>query len=265
MQNPTIILAAGLGARMQSDPQSCPKAMTRLGTEQRPFLEFLLKQLQREGCSDACVVIHPEDRVTAAYFEAHPIKGIELSYAIQLRSDGREKPLGTAHAAGCGLTTRPDWSGQTVAVCNGDNLPPDGAFRTLFSSSSRGALLAFDREGLCLPAERTRAFAVIHTDLGGALTNIVEKPNDAQIEAARSPLGTVQVSMNLFSLEYSEFIKAVNDCPVHLQRDEKELPTAMLRWSQAHPNELACIPFSGRFLDLTRPEDISNVERRLGL
>jgi NDP-sugar pyrophosphorylase family protein len=274
--NPTIILAAGLGSRMKADPRRRPKAMTligigRMGMEQTPFLAILLRQLRAEGCTDVCVVVHPIDEVTRQYFNAHPLEKLKITYAIQPLIEGRDKPMGTAHAVACGLESRPDWAGQCVAVCNGDNLPPTGAFSALFGATSlgamqvamQGALLAFDSAGLGLPADRTRGFAVIHTDAGNRLTDIVEKPSDVEIEASRTAAGTVRVSMNLFSLGYEAFLQSVHSCPINPERDEKELPTAMLLWSRQHPGKLACIPFSGRFLDLTRPEDIAEVEQGL--
>jgi glucose-1-phosphate adenylyltransferase len=269
--NPTIILAAGLGSRMKADPRRRPKAMTQIGIEQTPFLAILLRQLCAEGCTEVCVVLHPTDEVTRRYFNAHPLAGLEITHAIQQRIEGRDKPMGTAHAVACGLESRPDWGGHCVAVCNGDNLPPTGAFSALFAATSQGALqgamqgalLAFDRAGLGLPADRTRGFAVIQTDARNRLTDIVEKPSDLRIEAARTAAGAGRVSMNLFSLGYDAFLQAVHSCPINPERDEKELPTAMLRWSRQHPGKLVCIPFSGRFLDLTRPEDVAEVE--LGL
>ncbi len=235
----------------------------RVGLEQIPFLAILLRQLRAEGCTDVCVVVHPIDEVTMQYFNAHPLEKLKITYAIQPLIEGRDKPMGTAHAVACGLESRPDWAGQCVAVCNGDNLPPTGAFSALFGATSQGALLAFDSAGLGLPADRTRGFAVIHTDAGNRLTDIVEKPSDVEIEASRTAAGTVRVSMNLFSLGYEAFLQSVHSCPINPERDEKELPTAMLRWSRQHPGKLACIPFSGRFLDLTRPEDIAEVEQGL--
>ena len=255
--NPVLVLAAGLGSRMKAGR---PKAMLEVGPGGTPFLALILRRAVEEGCREATVVVHPKDEITASYFTAHPVKGLDLQFAVQHTPKGRSKPLGAAHAAETGLRSRPDWAGQSVTVCNGDNLPPQGAFQTLFSAEA--SLLACDRLALELPLERTRAFAVIHTGEDGELQHIQEKPSDEQIEASRTADGQVRVSMNMFRLPYDGFLKVTSECPLSVERDEKELPTAVVNWARI--GSIECIPFAGAFLDLTHPSDVAIVSRALG-
>ena len=263
--NPTIVMAAGKGSRMRADAdvdpdllteaRSRPKAMIRIGRERRPLLEHLLNQLRNEGCSAACVVIAPDDAVTRDHFSQNPLAGMTLSFVEQAVPEGRLKPLGTAHAVELALRAHPEWDGASVTVANGDNLPPQGMFKSLFGHES--VLPAFHPEHLGLPTERIQAFAVIHVDLDGQLTGITEKPDAAAMASARWQDGHVRVSMNYFRMPYAALLQAVCEVDEHPERGEKELPVAVSQWLNRHQGDMTALPLSGAFLDMTHPRDIA--------
>ena len=263
--NPTIVMAAGKGSRMRADAavdpetlteaRSRPKAMIRIGQDRRPLLEHLLRQLQQEGCGQACVVIAPDDVVTRAHFGTCPVAGMELTFVEQSVPLGRSKPLGTAHAVELALRAQPEWEGASVTVANGDNLPPRGMFQRLFMHDA--ALPAFHPSHLGLPEERIQAFAVIHVNDAGQLVGITEKPDEAAMTAAMWSDGHVRVSMNYFRMPFDALLRAVSEVEEHPIRGEKELPVAVSQWLTRHDGVMAALPMSGAFLDMTHPQDIA--------
>ena len=124
-------------------------------------------------------------------------------------------------------------------------------------------LPAFDRDHLGLPADRVQAFAVISRNDQGGLERIDEKPDEATIQSAIWPDGTVRVSMNYFRVPYGDLLEAVRTVPEHPVRKEKELPVALSNWSEGHPDGLQVLPMAGAFLDLTHPQDIVKAGERL--
>jgi NDP-sugar pyrophosphorylase family protein len=142
-----VILAGGISSRMKKsnaanlnpalllDVEQKSKAMIGLGEHGRPFLDYLLENVDAAGYREVVVVAGDRDRSIQEHYGAegrgNRFRGLSLSYAIQSIPAGRTKPLGTADALLCGLTSRPDWSGARVSVCNCDNLYSVEALRCL--------------------------------------------------------------------------------------------------------------------------------------
>ncbi|MDA9225864.1 hypothetical protein N9P05_01950 [Flavobacteriaceae bacterium] len=62
--------------------------------------------------------------------------------------------------------------------------------------------------------------------------------------------------MNIFSFEGSLLYPYLKNCPIHPERDEKELPEAVRKMSldEAHP--IRCFPVKEHLPDLTSADDI---------
>ena len=270
-RNPLIIMAAGKGSRMKAsadvpewvleEAASRPKAMIRIGRDRKPLLQHLVERAKEEGLWDICIVVGEHDEITRPHFDALRLDGIDLSFVVQTIPAGRTKPAGTAQAVQLALEAHPDWDGASVTVANGDNLPPFGMFQAMLAY--RACLPAFDRDHLGLPAGRVQAFAVISRNDQGGLARIDEKPDEATIQSAIWPDGTVRVSMNYFRVPYCDLLEAVRTVPEHPMRKEKELPVALSNWSEGHPGDLQVLPMAGAFLDLTHPQDIVKAGERL--
>jgi hypothetical protein len=69
--------------------------------------------------------------------------------------------------------------------------------------------------------------------------------------------------MNAFKFNGSTLYTHLKNCPVHPERDEKELPTVLLNSVKEHPNTTLGIPFSEHVPDLTAKEDIADVKAYL--
>ena len=76
--------------------------------------------------------------------------------------------------------------------------------------------------------------------------NIVEKDS----------IGKIRVSMNIFKFDGNMFFNYLKNCPVTPNRNEKELPTALLNMVREHPMSTIGIPLSEHVPDLTSKEDI---------
>ena len=82
----TIILAGGVGSRLQGVVADRPKCLAEING--RPFLAYLLDQLERAGVRDVILSTgHMAEKVEAAFGARHG--------SIALRYSREEKPLGT--------------------------------------------------------------------------------------------------------------------------------------------------------------------------
>ena len=103
-----IVLAGGLGTRLKSKLSGVPKPMAPVAG--RPFLEFLLSQLKRAGCTRAVLSVGHLHEVIKDHFGAS-FRGMRLDYVIE------EAPLGTGGAIRKALGTAEE---DSVLVLNGD-------------------------------------------------------------------------------------------------------------------------------------------------
>ena len=267
-QMPAIVLAAGRSSRMKAFGADGPKgwtveevellqtrskAMLPISSEGKPFLSLLLERLVDEGVDEVCVVLSAEDHNTPSRLSTWIPEGLSVGYARQTVPAGRDKPMGTADAVQRGLEARPEWRGRSVAIFNGDNLPPKGAVTQL--RTTEAGMLAFAQSHLGLPESRTQAFALVEGTPEAGVNALVEKPRREEVDKLRDDHGEVWVSMNLFRLPYAALLKGCAAAPMHPDRCERELPTAAMLAAEANGAKLQWIPCRGRFLDLTHPED----------
>jgi D-glycero-alpha-D-manno-heptose 1-phosphate guanylyltransferase len=124
-----IILAGGMGTRLAGRLDGVPKPMASIAG--RPFLEILLGQLQRAGCTHAILSVGHLHEVIENYFGAD-FRGVKISYAVE------QKPLGTGGAIRNALREATD---QSVLVLNGDTfLDADYAAMLRFHEAKAAAL-----------------------------------------------------------------------------------------------------------------------------
>jgi glucose-1-phosphate adenylyltransferase len=273
-----VIMAAGASSRMQRslaapDPgtkeaarilSGLPKTMIPVGPDGRPFLDYLLLNVARAGYSDAVIVVSAsENSIRVRYMDFPDVvalpPGLRISFAVQEIPEGRQKPAGTADALYCALSSRPDWEGQKFTVCNGDNLYPVKALRTVLESGYENSIVAFDSAGLGMPREKIETFAVIKSDAGGHVLEIIEKPDPAAYESAADEAGRINISMNVMRFSYDMIYPILGEVPFDPVRDEKELPAAVRMMIARHPGSLLAIPLSESVPDLTSSGDISAV------
>jgi D-glycero-alpha-D-manno-heptose 1-phosphate guanylyltransferase len=124
-----IVLAGGLGTRLASRLDGIPKAMAPVAG--RPFLEILLRQLERSGCTRVLLSVGHLRGVIQDHFGAG-FQGLALEYVVE------DVPLGTGGAIRKALEQANE---KAVLVLNGDTfLDADYAAMLRFHQAQESAL-----------------------------------------------------------------------------------------------------------------------------
>jgi D-glycero-alpha-D-manno-heptose 1-phosphate guanylyltransferase len=124
-----IVLAGGLGTRLASRLHGLPKPMAPVAG--RPFLEILLNQLRRSGCTRVLLSVGQQHTVIQDHFGAS-FHGIEVDYVVE------SVPLGTGGAIRLALAQARE---ESVLVLNGDTfLDADYAAMLRFHASQGAAV-----------------------------------------------------------------------------------------------------------------------------
>ncbi len=276
--NSLLIMAGGASSRMKRSlgksklsesekkiAQSVHKSLIPIGREQKPIIFHLISNAVAVGYSDIYLITSPENEA----FQKHIGKekshntyaGAQIHFVIQYIPKDREKPLGTADAIEQALKQYPELQNQTFTICNGDNLYSRDVFEQLLKErKAPNALISYARSALNFSDERLVSFAILDIDSQGYLKAIIEKPNSKTIEKYRDHLGEIRVSMNIFSFFGKQLYPYLKDCPIHPERNEKELPEAIKLLNENEPNQIKCFGIKEHILDLTSAEDIASFD-----
>ena len=254
-----VVLARGMGTRMRaSSPAgsgltsqqataaaSGYKALMPIGEHR--LIDYSLSALVDAGIERAVLVVGPEHEDFRRHIDSLELTRLTIDLAVQVN------PLGTADAV---LSAEAAVDGEPFLMVNGDNYYPRQVLRDL--ARHRGnALAGFDRAALVaesnIPAERIAAFALVRAR-DGALEEIVEKPSTEMVQAA-GPHAPVSMNAFRFTPEIFTACRRITPSP----RGELEIVDAV----RALPGPVSVLPATGGVLDLSRREDIAEVEARL--
>jgi glucose-1-phosphate thymidylyltransferase len=258
-----IVLARGKGTRMRrsddtaaADPAQSRVADTGLKAMipfRRPFLDYILSALADAECLDICLVIGPEHDVVREHYErTHHPERVRISFAVQQQAHG------TADAVLSAETFAGD---DPFLVLNADNYYPVEVLRALVALDGPG-LPAFRRSMLIergnIDPDRIRSYAMLTIDEDGTLMDIVEKPDSDTFARYGDE---VRLSMNCWRFGPSIFTacRSIEPSP----RGELELPNAVRYAVRVMGERFRAISVDAGVLDLSRREDITEVERRL--
>ncbi|MCT1867238.1 nucleotidyltransferase family protein [Dermabacter sp. p3-SID358] len=257
MINTAVILARGLGTRMRAEGETASlsaeqaaaaslgyKALMPIGEHR--LIDYSLSSLADVGITRAIIVVAPEHEAFREHARTRAPKRMRIDFAVQ------QEALGTANAL---ASAEKAVGEEPFLMLNGDNLYPHEALEAM-TRVTGNAIAGFERMSLVensnIPAERIAAFALIrHSERH--LTGMIEKPSEAE----RAKYGeNAPVSMNLFAFEKAVFeaCRAI----VPSARGEYEIVDAVLALA-----DVQVVPVSGGVLDLSRRDDIADVERRL--
>jgi len=124
-----IVLAGGLGTRLASRLHGLPKPMAPVAG--RPFLEILLKQLSRSGCTRVLLSVGHQHTVIQNHFGAS-FHGMPIDYVVE------SVPLGTGGAIRLALAEVRE---PSVLVLNGDTfLDADYAAMMRFHAAEQASV-----------------------------------------------------------------------------------------------------------------------------
>ena len=254
-----VVLARGLGTRMRASraagsgltsqqataAASGYKALMPIGEHR--LIDYSLSALVDAGIERAVLVVGPEHEDFRRHIDSLERTRLTIDLAVQVN------PLGTADAV---LSAEAAVGEESFLMVNGDNYYPRQVLHDL--ARHRGnALAGFDRAALVaesnIPAERIAAFAIVRAR-DGALEEIVEKP---AAEVVRAAGAHAPVSMNAFRFTPEIFAACRRIAPS--PRGELEIVDAV----RALPGPVSVLAATGGVLDLSRREDIREVEARL--
>jgi NDP-sugar pyrophosphorylase family protein len=278
MDGAIIILAGGASSRMKHpvagvDPRvaaealSRAKAMIGVGEDGRPFLDYLLNNVEEAGYAHAVIVVGERDTSITDYYEragkSRRFPGLRLSYVPQRVPQGRDRPLGTSDAVLQAFNAIPALRGGGVTVCNSDNLYSVQALRLMLEDTHEHAMIAYDRSALRFPEERISRFAVISRDHEGFLTGIIEKPAPGRVEESRDAQGIIAVSMNIWRFTVDTIAPFLAATPLHPQRQERELPMSVQLLVKQRPQSVFTIARAEHVIDMTSQGDVTSVREYL--
>ena len=241
------------------------KSLIPLGKEKKPLLFYLISNAVSVGETDIYLITSSENeafqKLVGTLKINNSFAGAKVHFAIKKKKKGYIKPLGTADAVEQTLVQYPELIEQTFIICNGDNLYSKAAFKNLLKPRQvTNALISYARSGLRFKDERIEKFAVIEVDSLGYLKKIIEKPDPKTVEKYRDTSGEIRVSMNIFSFNGKQLNPYLKNCPIHPERNEKELPEAIRLLNVKEPNQIKCFGMKEHILDLTSAEDIGSFD-----
>ena len=158
-----IILAGGLGTRLQPYTTFLPKPMLPLG--EKPILEHLIDWIRKNGIKSMIICTSYLRKTIEDYFEDGQRFGVSIEYAAST------KPLATAGQ----LRTAGDMVGETLVCMYGDAVY-DFSLRGMIKHHKRSK--AFATMGLST-YKTNLPYGVIETTGSGRVTDWREKPEIA--------------------------------------------------------------------------------------
>jgi D-glycero-alpha-D-manno-heptose 1-phosphate guanylyltransferase len=223
-----IILAGGMGTRLASRVSGLPKAMAPVAG--RPFLEILLRQLDRCGCTRAILAVGYLHAAIENHFGA-AFGGLRLDYSVE------EAPLGTGGAIRQALAmVRQD----AALVLNGDT----------YLDADYAAMMALHRT-----ESRPMTLAVVHQPdiarYGGVLVR--ERRIAGFEEKGRAGPGWISAGAYVMSREFPW--PPALEAKFSIERDVLAPGVGRL--------QPAAFPVEGFFLDIGIPEDYDRAQTEL--
>ena len=245
----------------EASEQANTRSKALILVKDRPMMDYVLYNAKMAGITRVFIVIGEQGALFKSYYgEAQKdniFNGLSISYAVQHIPKNRIKPMGTADAVFQTLEQFPELQKDSFLVCNCDNLYSKQAIFALRESATRNAFINYDRAALEYPMDRIARFALTKVDEENYLQAIIEKPSPEEQESYRNADGSFRVSMNIFKFDGTLFFHYLKNCPMHLQRKEKELPTAIINMIGDFTKAMKAIPLSEHVPDLTQKSDIS--------
>ena len=271
-----LIMAAGASSRMKSSvakdigpvateqANNRTKGLIEIGEDGKPLLYYLLRNAQVAGYKTIYLITASDATFFRSTIRSLPyLNQLHFVFVTQHIPKGRTKPLGTADAVFQALEQFPELQTNCFSVCNSDNFYTVSAFRKLRSLEQGSGLIAYDSNSLNFSKEKIAGFALLIFNPDFYLENIIEKPATTDFKNTTDNHKSLYISMNAFTFDGNVFFSFLRDCPINLDRDEKELPTALLNMIQAHPTSVKGIPMQEHVPDLTTKKDLLLLENYL--
>ncbi len=273
-----VILAGGASSRMKkqmvdvnslSDEEVAQanqrsKSLISIDVSGRPLMDYLLYHAKKAGYKTVYIITGKENELFKSFYgkkkSGNNYHELTINFAIQYIPKNRVKPFGTSDALFQALEQYPNLQNETFTVCNSDNLYSINSLQLLRDTNAKNALISYDRDGLKFSKERISRFALMQFSGENYLTAIVEKPALEEIERYKDVKGKLRVSMNIFKFHGNQLYPYLKNCTVNKERNEKELPTALMNMIANDSKAALGIPLHTHVPDLTSKQDIASLK-----
>lgn len=159
-----IVLAGGLGTRLQSVVQDVPKCMAPVNG--KPFLHFLFDYAEQQGCTKVILSLGYKHEYVTEWLKTQQ-RSFTVDYVIE------ETPLGTGGGIQLALQKA---IAPNVAVLNGDTM-----FRVSLKEMMRFHLQHGAATTVALkPMQNFDRYGVVKTDSNNVITAFEEKKTQAE-------------------------------------------------------------------------------------
>jgi D-glycero-alpha-D-manno-heptose 1-phosphate guanylyltransferase len=157
---PVVILAGGLGTRVQAQLPGLPKPLAPVAG--RPFIEWVVRFFARHGAAEFLISTGYRADQIDAHFAAHPVPG------VRVRCCPETAPLGTAGGFLNCVTASP--TARSWIVANGDSLvlADPHLLVSALGAGAQGAVLG-------LTVDDAARYGTLEADAAGRLTAFREK------------------------------------------------------------------------------------------
>lgn len=162
-----VLLSGGKGTRFRPITHTGPKQLVPVAN--KPVLQYAVEYLRDAGITEISVVLGNKGREA---IQDHLGDGAEYNVNITYIVQGN--PSGLAHAVGCAR----DFVGDDdFVVYLGDNILKQGINDLVesFQTGNYGADIALQE------VDNPHQFGIAETDKNGAVTRLVEKPDDRSV------------------------------------------------------------------------------------
>lgn len=268
---PIVIMAAGVSSRMKNS--SVPKNISeelikqsnqrvkgfiQVGNQKEPIIYFIVNNCIKAGIRDFFIILSDNSNEFQEY-----LKSIEKKLSINIKFGfqdfyGKLKPMGTADALFQLINQYPELKKKRFLVCNSDNLYSIKAIKLLLNESNYNSMIAYDYDCLEFTEERLSSFSILRIK-DNFLERIIEKPDLDVIKNYNKKY----ISMNIFSFIGDQVFRYFKDCPINIERGEKEISTALQNMITDNDKSMIVFPLCEHVPDLTLKEDINKINRYL--
>ncbi len=226
-----IVLCGGAGLRLRSVTANAPKSMAHIGG--RPFLELLLKQLQRNGFARVILAVGYQGDAIREHFGERAF-GLKVAYSTEA------SPLGTGGALrnAAGLVTS-----EAVLIMNGDSYTDANLRQFVTGYLASGA----EASVLVVPLDGRSDCGSVAVDPNGGLAGFAEKQGAA---------GGRYVNAGIY-LVSRQILDDIPNGPVSLERE------LFPRWL-GEGRDIRAFVWPGACVDIGTPERYWSAQELLG-
>jgi D-glycero-alpha-D-manno-heptose 1-phosphate guanylyltransferase len=224
-----IVLAGGLGTRLQDAIPGIPKCMAPV--HQKPFLDYVIQYLQSQGVTRFVFALGHQAEMVVDYLQSHPLHH-SFAYSIETTA------LGTGGAIQLALQHCKE---ENVLIVNGDTL-----YKTLIENIARSHSL---NKALCTitlkPMQNTSRYGAVVIDDTNKVTGFREKLQS----------GAGLINGGMYIINRKAFLDM--DWPESFSFEKDFLQTHV-----RHAKIFAAID-DGYFIDIGIPEDYERAKQEL--